>query len=111
MKTFIGAAALVMLLASTGWAQCCGTPVMVTAYYSPPVAVAPVYTSYYTPAPMVYTSYYAPAPIYTTYYAPPPVYSTYYGPAPVVFARPVVVRTKVYYPGQPVRNIVRAVLP
>ncbi|MBN2580051.1 MAG: hypothetical protein JXB10_13765 [Pirellulales bacterium] len=117
MKSLLGAVALVMLLGSVGWAQCCGAPAVATAYYSAPVA-APVYTAYYAPAP-VYTSCYAPAPVYTSYYAPAPVYTAYYAPAPVytsyyapaVVGVPAVVRTKVYYPGQPVRNVVRAILP
>jgi hypothetical protein len=103
-----------------------------TVTYSPVVpatAVEPVttyrpanevitYSPVVTPAPVPVTTYYAPAPV-TTYYAPAPVvtYSpvvTAYGPvvaAPVVVGRPAYARTKVYYPGQPVRNFFRAVTP
>ena len=60
-----------------------------------------------------------PAPVYVTpvpqvVYSAPPVYVV---PAPVIYSAPVVypapvrVRTKVYYHGRPVRNVVRAVLP
>jgi hypothetical protein len=93
-----------------------------------PVAPGPV-VSYYAPAPAVSygpvatTSYYAPAPYYAAaapvpYYAAAPV--PYYAAAPVmggpvafapVYARPVIVRTKVYIPGEPVRNVLRAVTP
>ena len=79
--------------------------------------------TYYAPSVATPVTTYAPVvqrPV-TTYYAPPvatPV-TTYYAPAvtavpvatPVVAARPVVVRTKVYIPGQPVRNILRAITP
>jgi hypothetical protein len=55
----------------------------VVCYQPPAVAVAPVTSYYYTPAP-VFTSYYAaPAPVVASYYAPAPVVS-YYAPAPVV---------------------------
>ncbi|MBA4018834.1 MAG: hypothetical protein C0483_16830 [Pirellula sp.] len=71
--------------------------VPVTSYYAPSVAV-PV-TSYYAPT----TAYYAPT---AAYYAPT---TAYY--APTVVARPGVVRSKVYYPYEPVRNFFKAVTP
>jgi hypothetical protein len=58
---------------------------------------------YAYPAPYVY-SY--PTPVVA--YRPAPVVA--YRPA-AVYARPVVVRAKVYVPGRPIRNAVRAVLP
>ena len=84
-------------------------PAPAGTYYSPSVAT-PV-TSYYTPT----TTYYAPT---TTYYAPTvtatPV-TTYYAPtavaAPVVVGRAPVVRSKVYYPYEPVRNFFKAITP
>jgi hypothetical protein len=46
-------------------------------------------------------------PVTPTVVAAPPVYA----PQPVVVPAPVVVRSKVYYPGQPVRNTVRYLVP
>lgn len=79
-------------------------PVPVTTYYAP----APV-TTYYAPAPVPVTSYYAPAAVpVTTYYAPGAVpVTSYYAPA--VVAPYGVVRAKAYYPGEPVRNFLKAV--
>lgn len=91
-------------------------PGTVTSYYAPaPAAVVgptPV-TTYYAPAPVVVArptvTYYAPAAVpVTTYYAPVPV-TTYYAPA--VVAPVGVVRSKVYYPGEPVRNFFKAITP
>jgi len=80
-------------------------PTPVTTYYAPaPVVVARPTVTYYAPAAVPVTTYYAPAPV-TTYYAPT---TAYYAPA--VVAAPVgVARTKVYYPGQPVRNFAKAI--
>lgn len=92
-------------------------PVAVTSYYAPT-------TSYYAPAPV--STYYAPTVATTSYYAPASPYPVVagYAPAPVVAYRPAVVaqpayvigrgvvgQTKVYIPGQPVRNSVRFVTP
>lgn len=85
-------------------------PAPVTAYYAPAPGyyAPPVPVTYYAPAPE--PVYYAPAPApVTTYYAPAPVTAYYGPPAPVVYGRPAVVRTKVYYPGQPVRNFAKAI--
>jgi len=93
----------------------------VTTYYAPsyvaPSYVAPVpsvvvpRTSYYAPVTVLpTTAYYAPT---TTYYAPAAT-TAYYAPAvatPVVVGTPGVVSTKVYYPGQPVRNFFKAITP
>jgi hypothetical protein len=74
-------------------------PAPVYAYRVPIVAPAP-YVAY---SPVVPAPAFAPAPVI----APPLV-----APAPVVVRTPrVVVRTKVYYPWQPARNVVKAVLP
>jgi len=87
----------------------------VVSVYRPVRYRRPV-VAYYAPAPVA--AYYAPAPVYvpapvTSYYAPAPVYAPapLYAPAPVVIGRPAVVRSKVYYPGRPVRNFFRAVTP
>jgi hypothetical protein len=75
----------------------------VTTYYAP--AVARPVISYYGPAAVPVTTYYAPAA------GPIPV-TTYYAPAaPVVVAPVGVVRSKVYYPGMPVRNFFKAITP
>lgn len=108
---------------------------VVTRYYTSPVVSPPITTNYapavVAPAPV--TTYYAPVAPVTTYYAPAPVVTyrapvaTYHAPivtyrAPVVYSAPVysapvvvapyaVVRPKVYIPGQPIRNFVRAITP
>ena len=75
-----------------------------TTYYAPAVSTPVV------PAPA--TTYYAPAATPVTTYAPAAVTPvTTYSAVPVVYARPVVVRTKVYIPGQPIRNMLRAITP
>lgn len=78
---------------------------------------------FYGPEPVPYVTYYAPAPAPVYYYAPPvvsyyraPIVSYapgfYYGPTPVYgYPRRVVVRSKTFYRGQPVRNVLRAVAP
>jgi hypothetical protein len=118
MKTFVMpfSVAVVLMLSSSALAQ------GVVAYM--PVAPAPV--AYYQPAPVVgygpvvRTAYYAPAPYYVASpvavpYAAAPVVTAYYGGpvavAPLYYGRPVIVRPKIYIPGQPVRNVVRAVTP
>jgi hypothetical protein len=67
--------------------------------------------------PTVGYSYYAPAPVYA-YPAPyvaysPVIAAPVVAPTPVVVGRPVVVGPagKIYIPGRPIRNTVRAVLP
>ena len=69
-----------------------------------PVVVRPrriVYRrAYVAPAPI-----YAPAPVYRTVVPRRAYYPSYYG------GRPAVVRSKVYYPWQPVRNSVKVLLP
>ena len=101
-------------------------PATVTSYYAPTVvapSAVPV-TSYYAPSVAVpVTSYYAPsvvAPVPTVaYYAPtvtPVPTTTYYAPtaayyAPAVVTRPGGVRSKVYYPYDPVRNFFKAITP
>lgn len=95
-------------------------PATTTTYYAPaPVAVAPAPvvtyrpTVTYSPAPVVAYSPVAPT---VTYYgaAPAPVvaYSPVVGaPVMVPVGRPVTVSTKVYVPGQPVRNFFKAITP
>lgn len=110
-------------------------PVISSYSYAPPVS-SPNFTSYSSNYRGT-TSYYAPAPVTAyspvTSYAPTVTYSpvvtspvvTTYSPvvtsyaAPVTTYRPVVtsyytpyvVRTKVFVPGEPVRNFFRAITP
>jgi hypothetical protein len=104
MKSVIIALLIVLLIGSTSFA----------GWYVPPRAVAAYYPGvpmYAYPAPVVA----APAP-YVSYMpapAPAPYYS--YGvpvvaPAPVVVGPPAVIRYRAFYPGQPVRNVVKAVV-
>jgi hypothetical protein len=139
-ERFITLAVIALLLSgSTAFAQCgCSAPPVVVSaapsystYYAPAVAdytPAP-YVSYYAPAaaPVSYVSYYAPAVApapYVTYYAPPAPYVTYYSPrvtyAPVVapyaayYGRPgwsIYGAPRVYVPGEPVRNTLKAITP
>ncbi len=117
----VAVACMLSLSASTLFAQWgCGTvvtaypPVVASyaAYYAPPVAyVAPQpYVSYYAPV-TPYVSYYAPVVPYVSYYAPYAVavrpYAAYYG----VVGPSIYGTARLYRPGQPVRNVVRAVVP
>jgi hypothetical protein len=110
MKSFVMVLALAVVLMASSNALAQGYAVLM------PVGPGPV-TAYYAPAPVVgygpvvSTAYYAPAP----YYVAAPVAAPYYVASPYavgpVYARPVVVRPKIYVPGQPVRNVLRAVTP
>jgi hypothetical protein len=124
MKNFLVAffAAAVLLAVSSAEAQTYigympATPVPVAAYYRPVpvVSYSPVIAaSYYAPQTVYYAPpvpYYVAAPMATPYYAASPVVPAAVAVAPVYYGRPVVVRPKVYVPGEPVRNILRAVTP
>jgi hypothetical protein len=98
MKSLAIAVAAVLVLGSAAYGGWYVGPTVGYAYYP----AAPVYA--YPPAPVVVA---APRVVYA------PVV-----PAPVVVGSPVwvrppavVVRSKVYIPGRPVRNVVRAVVP
>ncbi|MGO9108610.1 MAG: hypothetical protein ACLP9L_05190 [Thermoguttaceae bacterium] len=115
MKSFVMALSLAMVLMV-------GSNALAQGYVAyMPVGPAPV-AAYYAPAPLVSygpvvsTSYYAPIP----YYVASPVVTPYYVASPVavgavavgpIYGRPVIVRPKIYVPGQPVRNVLRAVTP
>jgi len=91
-------------------------PVVYGYWPAPPVAavapVAPVY--FYRPRAV---TVYRPAPV--TVYRPavvavppaPLAYTAPLYPAPILYPAPAVIRTKVYYRGEPVRNAIKAVLP
>jgi hypothetical protein len=76
------------------------------------VSVGPRYPNYYIPTvascpPVSYVSHYPPAPR-VAYYAPmaQPTVACYGKPGRSIFGTP-----KVYVPGEPVRNILRAITP
>jgi len=88
---------IVLLIGSTSFAGWYVAPTVVQAYYP----MGPVYA----PAPYVaYMPVAGPSP-YCAYSVP------VVAPAPVWVGPPAVVRYRVFYPGQPVRNVVRAVVP
>jgi len=105
MKTVIAALGIVLLIGSTSFAGWYVAPTVVQAYYP----AGPVY-AYPVPTMM------APAP-YVTYMpvaapAAPCAYGVpMFAPAPVFVGPPAVIRTRVFYPGQPVRNVLKAVVP
>ncbi len=107
MKTLIAAIAVILLLGSSAYGAWYVGPRVVTAYYpAAPVCACPAPAYAYYPAPVVRYRVPAVAP------APRGVYSPVVAPAGVwVAPRPVVVRGKVYMPGRPIRNVVRAILP
>jgi hypothetical protein len=103
------------LSGSAALAQC-GCGVAQPGYLAP----VPAYTAYYAPP----VAYYPPAP-YVAYYPPPAPYAAYYPPA-VAYPAPVIMPYRAYYgmpgwsmfgvprlyvPGEPVRNVLRAVTP
>lgn len=85
-------------------------PVPAVVYRPVPVMV-PAVTVYQpvVPAYAPVVAAYPPLVAYRPMVVPPPVV---YGAPPVVYAGPpAVVRPRVYIPGQPVRNVLRAVTP
>ncbi|MEN6407668.1 MAG: hypothetical protein ABFC77_14505 [Thermoguttaceae bacterium] len=96
MKNLMLVAVAILLLGSTAYGGWYVGPTVGYAYYPYPV-VEPVYAY---PAPVVMAQ-------------PRVAYSPILAPAPVMVARPVVVGPtgKVYIPGRPIRNAVRAVVP
>lgn len=129
MKNFVAAMAVVLLAGSTAFGQQAyvvmmpvaqAAPIPVATYYQPAAPVA-----YYAPTPVaspvvaVPQQYYVASPVVAVprrYYvaspvvAPAPMASAVVVP-PSAYGRPVVVHPKVYVPGQPVRNVLRAVTP
>ncbi len=106
MKTAIIALGILLLVASTTFAGWHVVPTVVLAYY-PGVPVY-AYPAPVVAAPAPYVSYMpmAPAPYGYSAYSVPIV-----APAPVVVGPAAIVRTRVFYPGQPVRNVLKAVVP
>jgi len=119
--------------AGTVWGQCaCEVPV-VSAAPAPIAAVdyLPVVTEPVMPSPVVVYRPAAVAPAFTPVVSPVVVYRPVFPvvsaaptvlyrpvvstglvtPAPVVVGPPAVIRTKVYYPGEPIRNLIKAITP
>lgn len=94
MKSITIAVALFLLLGSTAWGGWYVGPTVGYTYYAP----APVYA-------------YPQAVPYVTY--SPVITAPVVAPSPVWVGRPVVIGPagKIYVPGRPIRNTVRAVLP
>ena len=98
MKNLVMVAAVVLMLGSTAYGGWYVGPTVGYAYYP----AVPVYA--YPPAPVVV---FAPQVVYSPV-VPGPILTA----APVWVAPPgVVIRSKVYIPGRPVRNVIRAVVP
>jgi hypothetical protein len=114
MYRFFAAVAGVLLVSSVAlggpW---CGVPVAVAvpapAYYYP----AQPYVAAYAPPVYAYPAPVYAAPIVPVYraYRPVVVAPVMVAPAPLIYGGPAVVRARVYPFGQPVRNVVRAILP
>ncbi len=105
MKTAIAALGIVLFLGSTSFAAWYVAPTVVQAYY--PMGPVYAYPAPVVVAPMPYVTYMPVAePAPPCFYGPPVV-----APVPMVIGRPAVVRYRVFYPGQPVRNVVKAVIP
>jgi len=107
----------VMLCSSTARAQWV-YPVRVRTYYAAPVVVASPYVwaapAYYAPpvyaAPVYTPSMYATAYASPSAYAAAPVYAAPVYVAPV-YRGPVVTPRRVYYPGEPIRNTIKFIVP
>jgi hypothetical protein len=112
MNKMLLALAVLLLVGGTASAQYY-VPQTVTAYYPAPVLTAPV--PYAVPAPVPYAAYYAPVVVARPRVAYMPVGPAVVAPpvavAPVYAGPPAVIRSKVYYPGYPIRNTVRFLLP
>ena len=125
MKMIVAVAAIVLLASSTASAAWIGGvtyavpgPVVYESY----MPAAPYYAAYPTPYYQVYsTPYYAgyPTPAYASpmyaspmYAAPRVVYRpAVMAPPMAVYSPGMVVYPRVFVPGQPVRNVLRATLP
>jgi hypothetical protein len=100
MKSMLATAVIVLLAGTPALAQWGYAPVMVApaptvAYYAPP--------AYYAPAPVPMVTYYGPGAVYAY---PPAVWVR---PRVIVAPAPVVIVPRYYVPGEPVRNVLRAV--
>jgi len=119
MKTIVAVAAIVLLASSTASAAWIGgVPYAVPGpvVYSSYMPVTPYYAAYPSPvyaAPMYAAPMY-PAPMYAApvVVAPRVVYRpAVLAPPVAVYSPGVVVYPRVFVPGQPIRNAIRAALP
>jgi hypothetical protein len=104
MKAILVSLGILLLFASTSFAGWYVAPTVVQAYY-PGVPVY-AYPAPVVAAPVPYVSYMPVAAPSPCAYGVP-----VYAPAPVIYGPPAVIRTRVFYPGQPVRNVIKAVVP
>jgi hypothetical protein len=106
MKNILIASLAVLLLASTACGDWWVPARVVTAYYPTPVYAYPPPAVVYPPPAYAYP------PPYVTYSPVVPAPGYWASPVPMWYGPPgVVVRGKVFIPGRPIRNTVRAVLP
>jgi len=104
MKTAIAALGIVLFIGSTSCAGWYVAPTVVQAYY--PVSPVYAYPATVVTAPVPYVSY---MPV--TAPAGPCTYGVLVvAPVPVVVGPPAVIRTRIFYPGQPVHNVLKAVV-
>ena len=95
-------AAVAVILISSAFVSSAEAHPWAYRYGYGPVVVAPAPSVVY--APRVYVP--APVPVYTYRVGVP-----YAVPGPLYYGRRAVVRSKVYYRGQPVRNYLKAITP
>ncbi len=132
LKQIAGLVVGMVLLGGAGvsWAQCgCEVPVLPgpaasigTSYL--PVLAEPVVQP--APAPVVVYQPVVAAPVVTpvVVYRPAvsvvpvspvvvyrPVVGEVIAPPPILVGKPTIIRTKVYYPGEPIRNLIKAITP
>ena len=117
MTRILAALTMTLLTASSAMAHWGHYSVAVAIPVAPPVVAYPVpAVTYYAPAaPLAYSVPYAMPTPAVTYYAAPPAPVVYpaapvLAPAPLAYV-PGRYSVKFYPYGQPVRNVVRAVLP
>jgi hypothetical protein len=84
------------------------TPAPVVVYH--PVVASPVV------APAIVTPVVAYRPVVPVVSVSPtvvyrPVATEVLSPVPVLVGKPAIIRTKVYYPGEPIRNLIKALTP
>lgn len=84
------------------------TPMATTSYYTPPAATVTTYSPI-TAAVTAPVTTYMPMTSYTPVTTYSPV-TTYYAPAAVTTYSPVVYTRPYFVPGEPVRNLFRAIL-
>lgn len=126
-KILVGLVGGIGLSTAQAWAQCgcelpgvSPPPMAPTVSYLPPVEPVPTPVVVYRPvtAPVVVSPVVTPVVVYRPVVSPAPVVvyrpvvaSEVVAAVPVVGGRPAIIRTKVYYPGEPIRNLLKALAP